>query len=66
VGGGRCGKVEQGSGIGEEVVSGVLGVYASLEGVPYERDFTLGEWEGVASGDLWLLLALGMERHVNR
>ena len=59
MGGCWCGKVEQGSGIGEEVVPGVLGVYASLEGVPYERDFTLGKWEGVASGDLWLLLTLG-------
>ena len=36
------GKVEEGTGIGEEVVSGVLGVDASFEGVPYERDLPLG------------------------
>jgi len=47
------GKVEQGTGIGEEVVSGVLGVYAGFKGVPYERDISLGEWERISSGNLW-------------
>ena len=53
----RCGKVEQRTGIGEEVVSGVLGVDASFEGMPYERNFSLGKWKGVTSGDLQHLLA---------
>lgn len=48
----RCGKVEQGAGIGEKVVSGVLGIDASFEGMSYERNFPLGEWKGVACGDL--------------
>jgi hypothetical protein len=52
VSGRRCGKVEQGTGIREEVVSGVLGVDASFEGVPYERNLPLGEREWIASGDL--------------
>ena len=41
--GGRWrGKVEEWTGIWEEVVSGVLGVDASFEGVPYERYLWLG------------------------
>ena len=54
-----CGKVEQGTGIREEVVSGVLGVDASFKGVPYERDLPLGEWKWIASGDLQRSLAPG-------
>ena len=53
----RCRKVEQRTGIGEKVVSGVLGVDASFEGVPYERNFSLGKWKRIASGDLQHLLA---------
>ena len=53
----RCGKVEQGTGIGEEVVSGVLGVDASFEGMSHERNFLLGKWKRIASGDLQYLLA---------
>ena len=53
----RCGKIEQGTGIGQEVVSGVLGVDASFEGMPYERNFSLGKWKRIASGDLQYLLA---------
>ena len=52
MGGRRCGKVEQGARIGEEVVSGVLGIDASFEGVSYERNFPLREWEGVTHSDL--------------
>ena len=53
---GRRGEVEKGTRIGEKVVSGVLGVDASFEGVPHERNFSLGKWKGVASGDLKHLL----------
>jgi len=52
VSGRRCGEVEKGTGIGEEVVSGVLGIDASFEGVPHERNFLLRKWKGVTSGDL--------------
>jgi hypothetical protein len=47
-----CGKVEQRARIREEVVSGVLGVDPSLEGVAYERNLTLREWKWVTNGDL--------------
>ena len=47
-----CRKVKQGTGIREEVVSGVLGVDASLKGVPYKRDLLLGKWKWIASGNL--------------
>jgi hypothetical protein len=52
VSGCRRGKVEQGTGIGEEVVPGVLSVDASFESMPYERDLTLGERKRIASSDL--------------
>ena len=47
-----CGKVEQGTGIGEKVVSGVFSVDAGFEGVSNERDILLGEWKWISSGDL--------------
>ena len=52
----RCGKVEEGTGVREEVVSGILGVDASFEGVPYERNFSLGKRKRIASRDLQHLL----------
>lgn len=55
----RCGEIEQGTGIWEEVVSGVLGVDASFEGVSYERNFPLRERKWIASCDLQYLLVSG-------
>lgn len=54
-----CGKVEQGTGIREEVVSGVFSVDAGFEGVSNERDILLGEWKWISSGDLRWALAPG-------
>lgn len=50
--GGGCGGVEEGTGVGEEVVAGVLGVDTGFEGVSDERDFGLFEGERVACSDL--------------
>ena len=52
MGGSRRGKVKQVAGIGEEVVPGVLGVDASFEGVPYERNLPLGKRKWIPSGNL--------------
>ena len=60
----RCGKVEQRARIGEEVVSGVLSIDAGLEGVSYERNFPLGEWEGVTRSDLQYPSASGNVRWI--
>lgn len=56
-----CGKVEKGTRIREKVVSGVLSIDASFEGVPYERNFPLREWKWITGGDLQWLLVLGWE-----
>jgi hypothetical protein len=53
-----CGKVEQGTGVGKEAVSGVLGVDASFEGMSYERNFSLEKWKWISGGDLRHSLAL--------